>query len=92
MTEQNYRQQPAVQAPSNGMGVAGLVLGITSVGLCWLFAVGFVLGLVGVILSANGVTVGRRTGAGRGMAIAGLVLSLVGLVLGVLLTLAVALD
>ena len=69
------------------MGVASLVLGIISVVLAaffsafgWLVAV---LGLIGVILGA----VARKNGQ-RGAATAGLVLSIIGLVLGILLYIA----
>ncbi|NNN38253.1 DUF4190 domain-containing protein, partial [Streptomyces sp. S3(2020)] len=57
--------------PVNGLAIAALVLGI----LCFLPAVGLVLGLVALS------QIKRRGERGKGMAVAGSVLSLVGLVL-----------
>lgn len=69
------------------MGVASLILGIISVVLALFFS-GFgwlasILGLVGVILGAV-----ARKKAKTGVATAGLVLSIIGLVLGLLLYIA----
>lgn len=71
------------------MGVASLVLGILSVilavvfsGFGWLAAI---LGLVGIILAS----VAKKKGP-DGMAIAGLVLSIIGMVLGLLMYVACA--
>ena len=66
------------------MGVASLVLGIISVVLAVLFS-GFgwlaaLLGLVGIILGS----VARKQGQG-GVATAGFVLSIIGLILGLLM-------
>ena len=69
------------------MGVASLILGIVSVviavfisGFGWVAAL---LGIVGIILGA----LARKNGTG-GVATAGLVLSIIGLVLGLLLYIA----
>lgn len=69
------------------MGVASLILGIVSVVLALFFS-GFgwlasILGLVGIILGAI-----ARKQAKTGVATAGLVLSIIGLVLGMLLYIA----
>ncbi|PWI17827.1 hypothetical protein DI272_29455 [Streptomyces sp. Act143] len=61
----------AQPVPVNGVAIAALVLGI----LCFLPAVGLVLGLVAL------AQIKKRGERGRGMAIAGSVLSVVGLVL-----------
>ncbi|SES14118.1 Septum formation [Streptomyces sp. yr375] len=61
-------------APVNGVAIAALVLGI----LCFLPAVGLVLGVVAL------VQIRRRGERGKGMAVAGAVLSSVGLALWVL--------
>ncbi|MEU9732234.1 septum formation family protein [Streptomyces sp. NPDC048002] len=60
-----------VPAPVNGLAIAALVLGI----LCFLPAVGLLLGLVAL------AQIRKRGERGRGMAIAGAVVSTVGLVL-----------
>ncbi len=66
------------------MAVASLVLGIISVVIAVLFAgwqwIAAILGLVGVILGA----LGRKNPEKKGIATAGLVLSIIGLVLGLL--------
>jgi Na+/H+-dicarboxylate symporter len=66
--------------PVNGLAVAGLVLGILSVLLCWLHLFDLPIAVVGLVLSIVGL--GRSNqlgGSGRGMAIGGIVTSAVGL-------------
>lgn len=66
----------AAPAKGNGLGVAGFVLAIVALFLSWLPYAGFVMWLLGLILSAIGVF---KTP--RGLAIAGLVISLLGIIL-----------
>lgn len=63
---------------TNGFAIAGLVLGIVSIVLCWISFVGLVAGIVGLILSV----MGRKHCAPEqtGMVTAGLVLSIIGIV------------
>lgn len=61
--------------PSNGIGVAGFVLAITALFLGWIPFLGWLLWLLGLILSAVGVS---KTP--KGLSIAGLVISLLGLI------------
>jgi Domain of unknown function (DUF4190) len=70
--------------PRNGFGVAALVLGIVSI---LLFpGLGIILGLLGIIFGILGIRlVSKGEATNNGMAIAGVVLSAVGLVLGALL-------
>ena len=76
------------QAPaaSNAMGTAGFIIA-----LVWIPVLGWILWLLGLIFSGIGVT--RKP---KGLAIAGLVISLIGLILLIvvlgLLATAVALD
>ena len=78
---QNY-QQPQhvyVQVPekkSNGMGIAGFVLSLVTILFSWAPGVNWILWLLGLIFSAIGMF--RQP---KGLAIAGLVISLVGLVI-----------
>lgn len=62
--------------PRNGMGIAGLVLGILS-----LLIAGFILGILAIIFSSIGI---QRANSGeatnKNMAIWGLVLGIIGLV------------
>lgn len=66
------------QAParSNSLGTAGFVLSLIAVFLGWVPVLGWILWLLGLILSACGVF---KTP--KGLAIAGLVISLIGLIL-----------
>ena len=68
----------AMQPKSNGLCVAGFVLGILAVALFWIPFFGIILGVVGVSLSAVGMAVVKTSEimqGGFGMAVAGLVLS-----------------
>jgi hypothetical protein len=64
--------------PGNGKAIAGLVLGILSVVFFWLSVLDVVLLIPALICGLLGLTEGRRTGSGRGMAIAGLVCTALG--------------
>jgi hypothetical protein len=79
--------------PRNGMGTAGLVLGIIGLVFCWASWVGWVLNVLAIIF--GGVGIGRANhgqATNKGSAVAGLVLGLVGLVLGILLWVAVGIT
>lgn len=62
--------------PTNGIGVAGFILALLALFLGWIPILGWVMWLLGLILSGVGMT--RRP---RGLAIAGLVISMIGLIL-----------
>jgi hypothetical protein len=78
-----YPYPLAAPPQKNSMAVTALVLGI--VGLCTsLFYVGGVIGVVGLIFSIIGLRSAKRMGgAGKGMAIGGLVTSIVAIILNV---------
>jgi hypothetical protein len=64
-----------------GLGVAGLVLGILAAVLSFVPCLGMyaiIPGVVGLILSVISIIQANKAGAAKGMAIAGLVCSLVG--------------
>lgn len=65
-------QQPS---NSNGLGVAGFVLALITLFLGWIPVFGWILWLLGLIFSACGLHK-----APRGLAIAGLVISLIDLI------------
>jgi hypothetical protein len=69
-----------VAPTSNGMAIAGMVLAICAVVVSWLPGVNFVCWLLGLIFSIVGLRNANRGAPYRGMAIAGLVISLVGIV------------
>lgn len=80
---QGYGPQPyhqGQQAPSNGLGVAGFVLGLLGLVFFWFPFLGLILAVLGVILGGVGISNGKKSGAGTGLAIAGLVLGLIALV------------
>ena len=69
--------------PGKGTGAASLVLGI--VGLCtgWLYGVGCVLGIIGVVLAVVSGNKSSAVGLNRnGLAIGGLVCSIIAIVSG----------
>jgi thiamine transporter ThiT len=67
------------------MAVAALVLGILSIVLSWIPYVDFVLAVLAIIFGAVGLSAAnKRGGAGKGMAITGLVLGVVTIVLGII--------
>ena len=77
-------QGPAGQPQSNGLAIAGMVLGIVGlVGICiwWL---GLPCAIVGLILSMKGKKKAQVTGTGAGLATAGIVCSLIALGLAAL--------
>lgn len=96
-------QQPAaapqqvvvMQKRGNGMAVAGFVTGLLALIFAvtiLLFVLAYPLGIPGLIFSAIGL---RRANAdptrgGKGLAIAGLVLSIIALILAVLFNIAIA--
>jgi hypothetical protein len=64
-----------------GLGIAGLVLGILSVPLGLIkctFITGIVFGVLGITLSAIGLTQAKKAGSATGLIIAALLVSIVG--------------
>ncbi|MGH3823087.1 MAG: hypothetical protein ACRDRA_09690 [Pseudonocardiaceae bacterium] len=67
----------AESAPSNGMGVTGLVTGIIGACLAWVPGLGMILGILGIVFGGIGLyyaSQGKATN--KGMSIAGLVLGI----------------
>ena len=69
--------------PGRALAIAGLIVGIISL-FTWLPFLGFPISIVGIILSA----IGQRSVSRKGMAVAGLVLSIVTLILTLITTIA----
>lgn len=89
--QQPIYQQPVYQQPvsnsGRGMGVAALVMGIVSCCLFWIPYVNTVcllMCIAGIILSSISMKKARAAGVSAGIAVAGLVVSIVGLVLSLL--------
>ncbi|MCW8379129.1 DUF4190 domain-containing protein [Streptomyces justiciae] len=82
---QGYYGWPGMQPlPANGMGTAGLVLGILSAIVFCLWPLAIVLGILGVIFGSIGrgkASKGMATNAGQ--ALAGIICGAVGILLGV---------
>ena len=72
--QQGYYGQPPVLRQNNGYAIAGLVLGIVSIGFCWSWYIGFPVGAAGLVLSIFAKKHGPKK-----MAIAGLICSIAGL-------------
>ena len=77
--------QGQVAPASNGMAIAGLVLAICAIAVSWLPGVNFVCWILGLIFSILGLRNANRGAPYRGLAIAGLVISLAGIVLIIVL-------
>ncbi|MCL8017652.1 DUF4190 domain-containing protein [Streptomyces sp. AS02] len=82
-----YYGWPGMQAlPSNGMGTAGLVLGIISAVIFCMWPVAIVVGVLAVIFGAIGMGKARRGEAtNRGQALAGVICGVAGLVLSLVM-------
>ena len=86
-----YYGSPMLRQQTSGMAVAGMVLGILSLVLFWASLLAPLLALLGIIFSSVGMSQGSKPGwTGKGMAIAGLVCSLITAAVWVLLVIAVA--
>lgn len=81
--------QSAPPVKTNGWAIAGMVLGILAICLCWIPYVGLILGFSGSILSIIGLSTFGSFRSGRGQAIAGLILSILALFMGAILTLGI---
>lgn len=91
--QEQYGAQPYGSPPAgprkNGLGVAALVLGILAVLTCFTVVLGFVFGLLAVVLGIVGRGRAKRREADNGgIATAGLALGAVGLVLSVVIGIA----
>ena len=74
----------------NGMGVAALILGISSIVLCWTVIVGVVGGILAIIFGVIGRRRWkRREATNGGVALAGIITGAIGLVVTVIIVAAV---
>lgn len=85
MDSQSGGTQGQVAPANNGMAIAGLVLAICAIAVSWLPGVNFVCWILGLIFSIVGLRNANRGAPYRGLAIAGLVISLAGIVLIIVL-------
>ena len=82
-------QSAPPHAKTNGFAIAGMVLGILAICLCWIPYVGLIMGFLGLVLSAIGISSVHSFRNGRGQAITGLILSVLALFFGAVLTLGI---
>jgi hypothetical protein len=85
--------RPAAPQGSPGTGIAGMVCGIVALVLSLtiiLSIVGLALAIVGLILSSIGLSQAKARGVSNGMAVAGLVCSLIALLLSGLVVACIA--
>ncbi|MFT4187325.1 MAG: DUF4190 domain-containing protein [Aeromicrobium sp.] len=76
------RPEPSGQS-SNGLATAGFVLSLIGLLLCWIPIVNFLgilLGVLGVVLAGVGLAASKKRGAGKGLAIVGVVLGILAVV------------
>ncbi len=73
MEENNTNQS------SNGLALAGFIVSICSLFINF----GGIVGLVGTVLSAVGLSKVKTTGKGKGFAIAGLIMGIISIVYGI---------
>ena len=66
------------QEPSNGAGVAALVLGIVGIVTGWLYGLGCILGIIAVVMAV----MSKKNVGPNGMATAGLVCGIIAIVFG----------
>jgi len=87
MYQQPMYQQPMqpVAVPGKGLGVAGMILGILSLVFFCIPYIGFPLSVVSLILSIVGKAKAGSAGQSNGMAIAGLICSIISLALNLIL-------
>lgn len=85
--------QPAPAKASNGLAIAGFVLGL--LGFLGSFIpliniVGIVMGVVGAVLAAFGLAKAKKSGTGKGLAMSGLILGGLALIIGIAVNVAFA--
>ncbi|MCL1822636.1 MAG: zinc ribbon domain-containing protein [Oscillospiraceae bacterium] len=83
-----YGQQPMYQQkppnpPGHGLSIASMILGILAAANAW-YGGGFVVGIIGLILGVIGKKKNAEVGAPTGMAMAGIVLSIISLSWGLI--------
>ena len=90
--ETTYNPAPPPPAPqvtktSNGIGIAGFVIALVGLVLCWIPVLGVILCTLGIVFSAIGLRNSNRHSAPhRGLSIAGLTVGIVMFLVSLLIT------
>ena len=79
MEENNTSNNNDVKGSTNGLAIAGFVVSLCSL----LINFGGIVGLVGTILSAIGLSQVKTKGKGKGLAIAGIIIGVISIVYGI---------
>ena len=66
-----------------------MITGIVGLVLCWIPFLGGLIALVGAVLSGIAIPMARRRNQGIGMAIAGLVCGVLGVIFGIIIVIAI---
>lgn len=78
MSEQTVQ---IVDNRSNGIGTAGFVLALLTLFFGWIPFLGWVMWLLGLIFSAVGISKAKKVKKGMGLSVAGLIISLIGVIM-----------
>jgi hypothetical protein len=80
----NFQGVPAPKSGSNGLAIAGFVLGLIGLLTSWCWGFGILPAIPGLILSILAVRQVKKTGqAGNGLAITGIILSAIAIPVGI---------
>ncbi|MCE3258759.1 MAG: hypothetical protein K0S12_400 [Bacteroidetes bacterium] len=83
--EQNNTTTPANGNAGKGLGIAGMILGIVAIIVSFVPCFGWwavVLAVVGLVLSVVSMSQAKKAGASKGMAIAGMICSILAIIIG----------
>jgi len=83
-----FVSHPPASYPGKGMVTASLVLGIVSLTIGAMYGIGFITAIIGLILGIIGKRKAIEVGAPTGTATAGIVLSIIALILSILIIVA----
>jgi len=74
----------------NGMATTGFVFALLTVFLGWIPVLGWIIWVLGLVFSSIGLAKAKKVeGKGKGLAIAGLIISLIGIVVLIILALGI---
>ena len=81
-----------IKRKTNGLHIAGLVLGILSLLLSFIPILGVILAIIAIIVSAIGINRASKNNEKNGMSIAGLVTSIIGLIISIIMSILMGLG